>query len=122
MEPSTWASEQPLKLGKDDQRMLYASRAPSDRGCFQPRATALESMLIGGAAAAASAATVLAGDVEQFPGLEAWQSVQAFLADPDAIAEDAQGEITSQSTAEPEGASVRSVCRGVRNALKFLLW
>ena len=115
LEPSSWASEEPLQLGKDDQRMLRASRAPSNRGFFQPRA--LESMLVGGAAAAsASAASVLASDVEQPPELEAWRSVQPFLGDAEDIAEDDQGEITSQSSAEPEGASIRSVCC-IRNTM-----
>lgn len=76
-EPSTWISEQPLQLSKDDERMVYASRAPSNRGSFQPRATALESMVAGSAAAAsAAAAAVLAGDADELPEIEAWKSVQ----------------------------------------------
>lgn len=84
LDPSTWVSEEPLQLNKDDERMLYASRAPSNKGFFQPRATALTSMVAGTAAAAAAvAATVLGADVEQqLLDIEAWKSVEAFLGVP----------------------------------------
>jgi hypothetical protein len=76
--PSTWADIEPLQLNKDDERMLYASRPPSNRGFFQPRATALESMVAGTPAAAASAAArAMAGDMDEKPVMEAWKSVQA---------------------------------------------
>lgn len=64
-------------------------------------------MLAGSAAAAsAAAAAVLAGDADEPPELEAWKSVQAFLGDPDDIAEDRQEDITSHSSVEPEDQDI----------------
>lgn len=82
--------------------MLFASRAPSNRGFFQPRATALESMVAGNAAAASAAAASLLAKDDDLPGLEAWKSVQAFLGDPDKIADNHQEDIMSESSVDPE--------------------